>query len=688
MIDSISHLIPVHGFFNFSFNNCDDISALFIEIMFVAFIGSIFWVCRSSAKFFSDIKSIFAMLEGKEESRLAFERTDLKEKAKKISDNVGHLWQEFDETLIEVDEDEQVKLHNTLDAEAFFNPSTLTGGLTDNRLLVAVPSFLTAVGVLGTFVGLQLGLAQLNLDSSVSVEEMKVGISGVINGAKMAFTTSVFGVLLSLIFNIYEKLESGKARMEVEKLQKKIDHLFPRLSSESQLYRIADDGRQSRESLQGLAEKIGEKMQESLIEATAGIQAGLEQSLEKIMAPAINKLVDETSDGNQKALENLVENFMDKFGEQGLQQREAMDKSTANVGAALEDMTSAMDGFIRNLRASQDASGEREQQLVELISLQVSELVDQGQNQKKMMMELVENQLRDISSSLNEREMASQKREQEMVEKISGQVQFLVQTAEKQNRDMSQLFERRISSLTEQFGNQEVESAIREETRNKTFVEQTAAMKAGTEKLLSRVEEGFKTQLTASIALVEQGKGLQQSVEASVRASSEAANRMKETASELNGTSQNIRVAGSEIRAAGQKMTGAISEAAETCEKVSEQNQEGLKQIGTLCSQLSMNSESLQRSIDKMYGVVELANTAFDNMTEQQNRFLDQQKINVETLSTKMTSLLRDYAEQANSCTKEHLDVWSQETYEYASRMNEAMKALASIVDEIEVRVG
>jgi len=688
LIDSISQLVPVRGFFSFSFNNCDDISALFIEIMLVGFIGFGVWAWRSKAKSFSDIASIIAMLEGKEESNIAFERISLKKKANNISEHVGHLWHEFDETLIEVDEDEQVKLHNTLDADAFFNPSTLTGGLTDNRMLVAVPSFLTAIGVLGTFVGLQLGLAQLNLDSSVSVEEMKLGISGVINGAKTAFTTSVFGVFLSLFFNICEKGASGKARKKVEALQMQIDHLFPRLSAESQLYRIADDGKQSRESLQGLAEKIGEKMQESLLEATAGIQSGLEQSLEKIMAPAINKLVDETSDGNQKALESLIENFMDKFGEQGLQQRDAMDQSTAKVGAALENMTIAMDGFIRHMGASQDASGEREQQLVESISLQVSELVDQGQNQKKMMMEFVENQLGGISSSLNEREMTSQKREQEMVEKISNQVQFLVQSAEKQSRDMSQLFEGRINSLTEQFENQEIESSIREETRTETFVKQTEAMKAGTEKLLSRVEEGFNTQFETSTALIKQGKGLQQSVEASVLASSEAASRMKETANELNGASRNIRVAGSEIQKAGQEMTGSISDAVEISKKVSEQNKESLKQIDQLCSQLSMGSESLQNSIDKMHGVVGLANTAFGNMTEQQDRFLDQQKINVETLSTQMTSLLRDYAEQANSCTKEHLDVWSQGTYEYAGRMNEAMNALASIVDEIEVRVG
>ena len=577
------------------------------------------------------------MLEGEDEVGIAFKRTELRERASDISDHVGHLWREFDETLIEVEEGDQLKLHNTFDAASFFNPSTLTPGLTDNRFLVAVPSFLTAIGVLGTFVGLQLGLAQLNIDSSVSVEEMKVGISGVINGAKTAFTTSVFGVFLSLLFNVFEKCAAGNARKKVEELQKQIDHLFPRMNAEGQLHRIADDGRQSRESLQGLAEKIGDKMQESLIEATAGIQSGLESSLEKIMAPAIDKLVDETSDGNQKALESLVENFMDKFGEQGVQQREAMDQSTAKVGAVLEDMTSAMDGFIRKMGVSQEASGQREQ---------------------------------------------------ELVESISSQVRFLVESTETQNRQMAELFEGRIGSLATQFEKQEQESAVRERERNDIFLKQTDAMKTGTEQLLSRVEDGFKAQTEVATTLVRQGKELQQSVESSVRASVEVTGHMKEAATELATASRNIRVAGSEIQASGKTMAGSIASAAEASRAVAEGNRESLQQLGKLRSIIQEGTESLQFSIEKMHEVVELANTAFDNMNDQQNRFLDQQKVNVETLSLKMTALLTEYADKANGCTAEHLKVWSAETTGYASEMNHAMKALNSIVDEIEVKVG
>ena len=52
-------------------------------------------------------------------------------------------------------------LFNTLDASHFFNHYSLARGLTDNRLLTAVPSFLTAIGVIGTFAGLQIGLGEI-----------------------------------------------------------------------------------------------------------------------------------------------------------------------------------------------------------------------------------------------------------------------------------------------------------------------------------------------------------------------------------------------------------------------------------------------------------------------------------------------------------------------------------------------
>ncbi|MCG9776632.1 anti-phage defense ZorAB system protein ZorA, partial [Vibrio diabolicus] len=167
-------------------------------------------------------------------------------------------------------------------------------------------------------------------------------------------------VLLSVAFNFIEKILEQVIRKRIKSLQNRIDRMFPRLSAEYQLQSIANNSQQSRESLQGLAEKIGEKMQESLVQATQGIQQGLESSLEKIMAPAINKLVDETSDGNQKALESVLQSFMDGFGQQGEQQRVAMDSASQNVNKTLESMSTSMAAFVNKLEVQQNASSERE----------------------------------------------------------------------------------------------------------------------------------------------------------------------------------------------------------------------------------------------------------------------------------------------------------------------------------------
>jgi len=303
-------------------------------------------------------------------------RQSLREKASKIHNGAGHLWKEFDETLVEAKVGEEIHLHNIYDADHFFNSSTLARGITESRMLAAVPGFLTALGVIGTFVGLQLGLSELNIGNDVAVQEMKDGLAHVISGAKIAFMTSVWGVTLSVLFNFLEKWFESLARSQIYSLQVRIDELFPRFSTEGQLQKIAEDGSESREALQGMAERIGQKLQESMIEATSGIQRGLEEALEKIMAPAIEKLVSETTDGNQKALEKLVEEFLVKFGEQGVKQREAMNDASQGVKSSLATMSKTMQGFVGNLSEIQGAAAKRENELGQKFESVVNEMTN------------------------------------------------------------------------------------------------------------------------------------------------------------------------------------------------------------------------------------------------------------------------------------------------------------------------
>ena len=686
---NLGQLLPDRiDFFSWPIQTATELSAWFLVVLLMLTLLFVFTSLWQTGLVWRRINWLKNLVKDENSETIARKRQEFLERAQKIKHEAGHLWKEFDQTLIESERKGIMHLHNTCDAASFFNTSTLAARMTENRLLAAVPSFLTAIGVIGTFVGLQLGLSQLNIASDVSIDEMKSGVAGVINGAKLAFMTSVWGVILSVGFNVYEKFMAGLARQKITNLQKRIDNLFHSISAESQLQRIADDGKQSRKSLQGLAEKIGEKMQESLLDVTAGIQSGLEASLQKIMAPAIDKLVDETSDGNQKALESLVEKFMDKFGEQGSQQRDAMDQTSTKVNAALDGLSTSMNAFVNNLQTSQNASGEREKELVNSISIQVSQLIEQGNEQKRVLTGFVEKQLGDMGNEFNRREEAAQKREQDLAEKLSGQVNFLVENANKQNKAMAEFMENKLGTLTQNFEDRDKGTAEREKERNHIFVEQTRAMKVGTEQLLERVEKGLDTQLAASTQLIEQGKNLQVSVESSVRASAEATTHMKETATQMNSAAGSMNVFGTHIREAGDRLSGSVRSAVESTQDLARQNQLSSEQMAILRGQLVNETAKFEDVVQQMQSLITAANITFDTMNVHQEQYLAGLNQNVKDLASQMTELLEEYAAQANGQTERHLKVWAEGTTQYASQINSAAKALSGVVDEIEVQLG
>lgn len=65
-------------------------------------------------------------------------------------------------------------------------------------LLELIPDILTSLGILGTFIGLVLGLR--NFDPS-GYEQMADSVSPLIDGIKVAFVTSIYGLALSLPFS-------------------------------------------------------------------------------------------------------------------------------------------------------------------------------------------------------------------------------------------------------------------------------------------------------------------------------------------------------------------------------------------------------------------------------------------------------------------------------------------------------
>lgn len=309
------------------------------------------WVLVGWYKSSRQIRFLNGLLKDVTTDQLISVRRDLRQKA--VGQGyVGNLWTEFDETLVASPDDNL--LWNTVDADYFFNTHTLARGVTESRLIAAVPGFLTAFGVIGTFVGLQLGLA--GIDFTRGLENSTAQIQNIISGASVAFMTSVWGISLSVWFNFCEKLVEQRLRKNIANLQERIDNLYPRIRPEQMLVKIEDHGRESRNAMQGLAEKIGDKMQEATLQMADRIQEGVASGLQQVLGPAIEQLVSASSDlssrqaqSSEQVLGSLVEKFAGQMGDYANQQRGVMAQASQDVKEATTSLQSGMNAFLEKM---------------------------------------------------------------------------------------------------------------------------------------------------------------------------------------------------------------------------------------------------------------------------------------------------------------------------------------------------
>jgi hypothetical protein len=312
----------------------------FIIVMGLLFLFAVGWVLYLKTCSKKIIKGVEAIVAGQTTDTLYNNIADIRDKAKSSNHAVvKNLWREFDESLV-LDHREK-GVYNTLDAEHFFNPRTLASGITSNRLLAAAPSFLTAIGVLGTFVGLTMGLKGLHIESN-EIEALKGGIASMINGAAIAFVTSVWGVGLSLLLNIFEKNTERRIINKIVAIQQTIDFLFPRLPAEKSLVDISKNTSESSAALQELHERIGDRLQETISGVSDSMQEAFTNALNNVMAPAMQSLVSNASQQTSGILEQLIGNFTESMQAAGRGQGELMRQSTEKMHEAVSSLSGQM----------------------------------------------------------------------------------------------------------------------------------------------------------------------------------------------------------------------------------------------------------------------------------------------------------------------------------------------------------
>lgn len=116
------------------------------------------------------------------------------------------------------------ELKTTEFAEDHFNINNVLSTRQINRhAMSAAAGILVGIGVLGTFIGLTVGISEIKLESA---ESLRLGIETLLGGMNTAFLTSVAGMLLSSIYTFLEKDFLNQLTKTCSKLCEKLDELY------------------------------------------------------------------------------------------------------------------------------------------------------------------------------------------------------------------------------------------------------------------------------------------------------------------------------------------------------------------------------------------------------------------------------------------------------------------------------
>ena len=176
------------------------------------------------------------------------------------------------------------------DIEDFFNRGLLDSVVKKN-LCNLVAGSMTGLGILGTFIGLSMGLHEFSTGSAAEISD---SIAPLMEGIKVAFHTSIYGMVFSLVFNLIYKLVLEKAYDSLNIFLTNYDAYVLRdseYSNESEIHNL----------LRSMPQEIGDNIANTLAPAM------------KSISDTFQNFADNVSTNQQKGLAKIVDSFVDKM---------------------------------------------------------------------------------------------------------------------------------------------------------------------------------------------------------------------------------------------------------------------------------------------------------------------------------------------------------------------------------------
>lgn len=183
------------------------------------------------------------------------------------------------------------------DTRDYINEETAIEQPGHAQLAELIPSLLTSLGILGTFLGLMEGLTSVDFSNA---EGTLTSIPVLLGGMRFAFATSVAGISCSLMFNMGNRIASGHAVRALTNFEEAFYELaMPRpLDADVQMICSRQD---EEERMNRMAQTIGNQ-----------VAASLEMAMSHTMGP-LNRSVDSFVKGATQEQAEAMRGIVNQF---------------------------------------------------------------------------------------------------------------------------------------------------------------------------------------------------------------------------------------------------------------------------------------------------------------------------------------------------------------------------------------
>lgn len=249
--------------------------------------------------------------------------------------------------------DRDGNLRNAHQSSAYFTQGTVDIG---NRVLFqSFPGIMTAVGILGTFIGITYGLMALDLNDKIDSAGLMGGIRGLIEALGISFKTSIWGLLFSMLSTI--TLSYSEGRFEIQrirliswldsKLERGTEHDLLQELDKTQhkqldlLQKLAGQTEETKGEIQSLAEQIGDAFENVIMGTAPGPGE-----------PRSGGLADLITSTQSEGVGQMVNSFLDNMNTAVGSQFDSLETSIQSMIKANEVYQTSMGDMVQKLGAT------------------------------------------------------------------------------------------------------------------------------------------------------------------------------------------------------------------------------------------------------------------------------------------------------------------------------------------------